>query len=738
MHLQQATKTKSLLRPARPAARPAAPAHQHARWMDLQRGIGNQAISRLLHRRADAGASAQMQPAAAQLRIGAPGDAHEREADRVADRVAASPHRPAGSARNAPPLVQRAATGSSGQPGPLPASVGHALAGAGTPLAPALRQDMELRLAHDFSHVRVHTDEAAAQSARDVAAHAYTVGRDVVFGAGRFAPQTQAGRQLIAHELTHVVQQAEGGALHLQRQVISHTENPSRSRFSDRLAGLGHSPDYRIATFQVTEADLSDPKMTAGLRALSDDQLRAYLERTTDEAVRSYILGILATPEFADPASSPPPRLLTSAAATAAAADVNGRYDEDSIRTLESYAGQTPDGVFDADDAQALARLQQALGLTPNGKADEALLNAFLKMVGPTAAARSALIHLVVNRARLDTSAALAVVYVPGPDDTSDIDTFPGGVSTIQIGDKGFKSYSVMVAEIRKQLAVAPAVSPGTPVAATVLADAARQQQAIAANMKRLKDPRSIRLLQGALDSSVTGQWDVDLVRHIAARQQTLGRTPDGILDETTFAAIGTEMIAAGSQDPVLQLIVDYYGFDRSHAFNIVFDPNAPNATDQAQTLRIGLAVGTPGVVHVYPHGFEQSFAGLVHTVAHELGHIQQVIQGIDSLNVREFLSRDIEIETKGMRAEAIESEADIDLMLQDQAPAHPGFIQDAQAMLHWWGLMTADERRTYHRRFVQLRTIIINRIVVEGSKGQQRRLGPFVVRLYDADAGVP
>jgi hypothetical protein len=271
-----------------------------------------------------------------------------------------------------------------------------------------------------------------------------------------------------------------------------------------------------------------------------------------------------------------------------------------------------------------------------------------------------------------------------------------------------------------------------------VLTDKEKQQQAIDANIKRLKDPRSIRLLQGALDSSVTGQWNVDLVRHIAARQQSLGLTPEGILDETTLAAIGTDMINAGSHDPVLQLIVDYYGLDRSHAFNIVFDPNAPNATDQAQTLRIGTGVGIPGVVHVYPAGFAQSFAGLVHTVAHELGHIQQVIQGIDSLNVREFLSRGIEIESKGMRAEAIESEADIDLMIQGRPPAQPGLIQDAQAMLSWWGLMTADEQRTYHRRFDQLRTIVINRIVVEGTENQQRRLGPFVVRLYDADAGVP
>ncbi|MEP7012875.1 MAG: DUF4157 domain-containing protein [Acidobacteriota bacterium] len=70
---------------------------------------------------------------------------------------------------------------------------------------------MESRFGRDFSQVRVHTGTQAADSARVVNAQAYTVGRDVVFGAGEYAPGTIAGRRLLAHELTHVVQQAGGG-----------------------------------------------------------------------------------------------------------------------------------------------------------------------------------------------------------------------------------------------------------------------------------------------------------------------------------------------------------------------------------------------------------------------------------------------------------------------------------------------------------------------------------------------
>ncbi|MBX9585334.1 MAG: DUF4157 domain-containing protein [Gemmataceae bacterium] len=76
---------------------------------------------------------------------------------------------------------------------------------------------MEPRFGHDFSRVRVHTDAAAEQSARDVNARAYTVGNHVVFGAGGYTPSTGEGGRLLAHELAHVVQQG-GGAAVVQRQ----------------------------------------------------------------------------------------------------------------------------------------------------------------------------------------------------------------------------------------------------------------------------------------------------------------------------------------------------------------------------------------------------------------------------------------------------------------------------------------------------------------------------------------
>ncbi len=82
--------------------------------------------------------------------------------------------------------------------------------GGGAPLDHDTRGFMESRLGADFSDVRVHTDATASESARSVQAHAYTVGSDVVFQSDKYAPESDSGKRMLAHELTHVVQQRSG------------------------------------------------------------------------------------------------------------------------------------------------------------------------------------------------------------------------------------------------------------------------------------------------------------------------------------------------------------------------------------------------------------------------------------------------------------------------------------------------------------------------------------------------
>lgn len=93
------------------------------------------------------------------------------------------------------------------EPITVPSVVHEVLRSPGAPLDTAVRAFMEPRFGHDFSQVRVHTDAKAVESARAVNAVAYTVGQDVVFDESKYAPRSKDGSRLLAHELTHVIQQ---------------------------------------------------------------------------------------------------------------------------------------------------------------------------------------------------------------------------------------------------------------------------------------------------------------------------------------------------------------------------------------------------------------------------------------------------------------------------------------------------------------------------------------------------
>ena len=142
------------------------------------------------------------------LAIGAGNDPLEHQADRIADEVLAGQTPEAAGDARAP--LHRAAGGSPAPAQDAPASVHDTLASPGRALEPALRHDMEQRFGHDFSRVRVHADSLADRSAQDVNANAYTAGSHVAFAAGRYSPETDSGRRLLAHELAHVVQQSGG------------------------------------------------------------------------------------------------------------------------------------------------------------------------------------------------------------------------------------------------------------------------------------------------------------------------------------------------------------------------------------------------------------------------------------------------------------------------------------------------------------------------------------------------
>jgi hypothetical protein len=141
------------------------------------------------------------------LEVGRPDDRYEAEADRIGELVMRRPE-PQGQQQGLPitPLIQRHGQDTrSGQD--APPIVNDVLSSPGQPLGRGARAFFEARFNRDFSNIRVHGDALAAESARAINARAYTIGRDVVFGAGEYAPGTEKGTRLLAHELTHAVQQ---------------------------------------------------------------------------------------------------------------------------------------------------------------------------------------------------------------------------------------------------------------------------------------------------------------------------------------------------------------------------------------------------------------------------------------------------------------------------------------------------------------------------------------------------
>ena len=221
--------------------------HPASPLLYLQQAVGNQAVLRLLQTHAEnlkAGLPSTASPRfghyfsripnhppaakalQTKLAINQPGDIYEEEADRVSEQVINM---------SAPQLQRTCVRGGecpkcqTEQPGQqherlqtkhivssdfgqteVPPIVHEVLRSAGQPLDPASRLFMEPRFGHDFSKLRVHSDAKAAESAQAIAAAAYTIGNDIVFGEGEFNPQHNEGRRLIAHELTHVVQQSKG------------------------------------------------------------------------------------------------------------------------------------------------------------------------------------------------------------------------------------------------------------------------------------------------------------------------------------------------------------------------------------------------------------------------------------------------------------------------------------------------------------------------------------------------
>ncbi len=153
------------------------------------------------------------------------------------------------------PFIQRKETGGEAQAGMAVSQRISELAGKGAGLEAPVKSFMESRFETDFSSVNIHTDATAIQLSRALNARAFTVGRDIYFNEGEYAPQQESGKQLLAHELTHTLQQS-GGMVNrkIQRQVYNGHDNYAGYAFDDASCTMSYNQHWYF-DFQLPLTD---------------------------------------------------------------------------------------------------------------------------------------------------------------------------------------------------------------------------------------------------------------------------------------------------------------------------------------------------------------------------------------------------------------------------------------------------------------------------------------------------
>ena len=187
----------------------------------------------------------------------------------------------------APAVQRRVATSAPAGIGAVPSIVHDVLSSPGQPLDTATRAFFEPRFGHDFANVRVHTDAKAAESARAVNALAYTAGNRIVFGAG----QSVAPSRLVAHELTHIEQQAASGSASVQRL--------GDPRSTDAWAFASNTQRFEPWTYEKLLAGVPGERQSLQVEAaetgsLSDDQLQLLVRLTALDLMRQYRSDVIA------------------------------------------------------------------------------------------------------------------------------------------------------------------------------------------------------------------------------------------------------------------------------------------------------------------------------------------------------------------------------------------------------------------------------------------------------------
>jgi hypothetical protein len=345
----------------------------------LQRAAGNRAVNRLVDelqaKRGQPGPTPQPPQVQAKLVVGAAGDAFEQEADANARAVVQRLNAPAVQA-HAPEEAQGATRvqrsigpqGGALEPGTEAALQG--ARGAGQALPDGTLKPMQQAFGADFSRVRVHTGDQADQLNRSLGARAFTTGQDIFFSQGAYAPQTTAGRELLAHELTHVVQQNAGLATRAQRfdEFALKSDAPGQVR---------RQPGDPVAPPKDASKGTHDLSLVAAMG---------------DPAPKGWIVAGAPGPEYYAKADASAPSQWTLPVELQRGEVYNARF-KIAIKELQrklvmALGGRLSsgiwrrDGVFGASTEGAVKRFQKQAGLAVTGRADYTTWQALDKVAG--------------------------------------------------------------------------------------------------------------------------------------------------------------------------------------------------------------------------------------------------------------------------------------------------------------------------------------------------------------------
>ena len=168
-----------------------------------------------------------------------------------------------------------------------PSHLREAVGSGGQPLDLQTRSFFEPRFGYDFSNIRIHADSTAGRSSQLINAKAYTLGNDIVFGGGEYRPETNSGRELIAHELAHTIQQTRS-PINIQRKEKDKIHGPIEEQFCQETgnceSGSHHSEEYanwitaleRLENFKITASDLKLSRVTQKFELMSMEELHEY------------------------------------------------------------------------------------------------------------------------------------------------------------------------------------------------------------------------------------------------------------------------------------------------------------------------------------------------------------------------------------------------------------------------------------------------------------------------------